>query len=966
VEVAEIHGVLRIPQVAVRNAARITNDCIAVLDYSYVTLAPRIGTTMKPTQINIQVELERIGWTFERGGNDEWKVCCPIHDDKNPSASINIETQKWYCQVCHKGGNFISFIAYVSRTSYVLAHKYLSKWYNLRKDKPIDPDRIERAHKRIWKHSTLLAELRKRGVTDELIRQYRLGVEDERVTIPIKNEDGIYVNIKSYLPGAPGPEKMFQEKGFATPRLTPIDQLQYDTVIVTGGEMKAYVGAAQLNPHDMGCITSTGGEGHWDPAWNELFRGKNVGVCMDIDKVGQVKNVNVATHLYGTADEVRILTLPLDPEKYPTGDINDFIAQEHGDLKQLYDESPVFIPGKDFDLPKMEPIDCVLKTQGMACVVGQRFRWEALVMGQQAEPSYAIPARIRANCEKRGPHCVACKISSRRLRDVTEFIVDPEAPVNIEMPGGKVTDGDLKDALGIPRKCNTVSLEVLEHRNATMVSMQTADTINLGSDIPWYPACVIDNSLEPNEIYQCIGTHGPDRTGRGTLLVSEATPIKNTLASYTNTRPPEFWLPIQPRDDSLAALQDRIHSINEDLAANVTKMHNRHRLQDAIELTAFSAERFNFGRELGIKAWIDSVIISNTMLGKTETALRMQKFYNWGSYVDCKCATLAGLLAGCQKVGGRWYITWGVIARYDRQFVILDEFKGLSREICSALTATRSNGKIINTKIAERVHLARTRLIVLSNPRDEFDMGSFNYGIEAIRQVVGNAEDVRRFDFGMILSKVLSDGLLPTVPQLYTSEIAHENLLWGVTRTPEQIRIHDEQQIVDLSKDLQSRYSTEVQLVDSYMHLKLARLAAACAIRIHSTKDGETVEVLPCHAQWAYDFLREQYDSPESGYLQFTKDRIKKSKVENIGEVTAALTCNVPHPDALIGLLLQSSVITSDDIMHFAGWNHPNMATQLVGTLRRNNALEEVARFKYCKTSAFTALLKTLQPEPIR
>ena len=51
---------------------------------------------------------------------DEIRCCCPFHEEKKPSFSINLETGKYICfsGKCGKKGNLISFISELTGKKY--------------------------------------------------------------------------------------------------------------------------------------------------------------------------------------------------------------------------------------------------------------------------------------------------------------------------------------------------------------------------------------------------------------------------------------------------------------------------------------------------------------------------------------------------------------------------------------------------------------------------------------------------------------------------------------------------------------------------------------------------------------------------------------------------------------------------------------------------------------------------------
>lgn len=282
--------------------------------------------------VNVLVELDRIGWAYQEAGDDEYKCKCPspTHKDQSPSCSVNISKKLFKCQAsgCGVSGDFITFLALALGVNRATILQDVVARYGVLQDKTIDAETIERYHTAIWGQRSMLSELYKRGMTDDLIRKYRLGFDGGRITIPITNASGHYVNVRKYLPGAPGAEKMKNARGHGDIRLFPLDQLKFDSIIVTGGEVKAIVTAARMNDFGVGCVTATCGEGNWEARFSEQLRGKQVWVCMDVDAEGQGGAQSVCAMVYGYARWVGSLLLPLDVDKYPKGDLNDYWGPE--------------------------------------------------------------------------------------------------------------------------------------------------------------------------------------------------------------------------------------------------------------------------------------------------------------------------------------------------------------------------------------------------------------------------------------------------------------------------------------------------------------------------------------------------------------------------------------------------------------------------------------------------------------
>ncbi len=54
-----------------------------------------------------------------RGGSGEIRVRCLMHNDSHRSASMNVETNLYYCQTCGKGGNAVNIVCILENLEFV-------------------------------------------------------------------------------------------------------------------------------------------------------------------------------------------------------------------------------------------------------------------------------------------------------------------------------------------------------------------------------------------------------------------------------------------------------------------------------------------------------------------------------------------------------------------------------------------------------------------------------------------------------------------------------------------------------------------------------------------------------------------------------------------------------------------------------------------------------------------------------
>jgi hypothetical protein len=333
----------------------------------------------------------------------------------------------------------------------------------------------------------------------------------------------------------------------------------------------------------------------------------------------------------------------------------------------------------------------------------------------------------------------------------------------------------------------------------------------------------------------------------------------------------------------------------DDFAANVHRIVGRRDLQIAFDLSFHSVLQFKFqGVELR-RGWVEAFILGDSGQGKTEMSLCLLNHYGLGDRIQGEGSSTAGLIGGLERLGERWILVWGRIPQMDKKLLIIDEFSGISEEDVAKLSDIRSTGIAEITKIRTERASARARLVMMSNTRDGQPLSAYNTGVEALKGVFGHAEDIRRLDFaicvatGEIDSEVFN--IRTTSPHVYTSELCRDLILWAWSRTPDQVIISPEVEMMILVEalNLSKKYSAFIPLVEpADTRLKLVRLAVACACRCFSADDKGNVIVLPEHVEYVRDFLKRCYDSPFMAYDAYSV-RAKTESVFDNGEYERAV-----------------------------------------------------------------------------
>lgn len=941
--------------------------------------------------------LEHIGLlakqALEPSGDDTFRIRCPYHTDDKPSGAITVSTGRFTCRAASCGRRvdvkqlLADLTAEANSKPFTVAQleQVLYKLYNIAPpdDAPLAATPILEAHAELMKASPsapVIKDFWAKGITRATAERYTIGYSSKtgRISIPVRNIDGsAFVNVRYYLPNAPGPEKMRNVKGRSKPRLYPHDQLQYDTVMVVGGECKALVSLQQLNEHNIGAVAVTGSEGTWSPEFTELLTGKTVYVCMDIDEGGQVAARKLCRTLYQVADSVYLSTLPLDKKKYPTGDPNDYVAQGGKLLDVIRTYSEIYTPKDEEQLALLETGEYVKRSISAAIsasAVGKRSLVEGNIVGV-AEEQFAIPSVVRVSCSYDSDHCMACNVMARK-RD-PRFSVPSEHSANLAMcnASDKVVSGHLRNIVGIPSKCSKHTLVIEDRRSAEVAILSQpvvlAATAN-NDNRSMQKVLTIGGNTQLNVNYRLkVRAQPHPQTQETVLIASELEPTADILD--TKETETDYLRVFQPAQDTAVSIHAKLIDIATDLSCNVTKIYHRPELHTLVDIAYHSPLLMKL-EDTVVKGAIELLIIGDTGQGKSECVKRLQQHYNLGHVVDCANTSIAGLIGGLQQIQGVWVTTWGAWPANDRKLIILEELKRVDPAVIAGLTETRSSGIARLSKIRAGQAAARTRCIAVSNPRSDRFLRTYGSSVEAILELIGNPEDVRRFDVCLALSAddlsgdVVHSTDRPTAPHTYTSALCHKLLKWVWTRSADDVVISKQTKdaVFKSASYLADRYSDTIPIIDrGTVRLKIVRVAAAIAARLYSTEDGVAVNVTPAHVEVAVDLIDKVYSSRAMGYLEYSVAQKANSHLgeKQTTEILAKLK-TLAFPMEVVEYLKSRTFVVEQELGYVSSLS-PEETRLLLSVLIRNNGIQFKGRGMIVTPAlrSYLSGLKSIEPE---
>jgi DNA primase len=236
---------------------------------------------------------------------------CPMpwHDDKTPSCHIYRQGNRTvaYCFGCQRMWSPVQFYAAARGVSETDAARVLSDGTTgpqpVRRSppvQPIPPEVVEASHDNLMRNPALLPYLTdERGLSLDIIREFKIGFDGSRYTIPVADESGEWRNMRMYnRRPPPGKSKMTSWRtGYGTARIYPIGPLLRaspgDKVFIFEGEWDCLCARSRGRE----AFTGTGGAGIWRKGWNVLFSGLDVVICYDVDYAGRKGARKVAESL---------------------------------------------------------------------------------------------------------------------------------------------------------------------------------------------------------------------------------------------------------------------------------------------------------------------------------------------------------------------------------------------------------------------------------------------------------------------------------------------------------------------------------------------------------------------------------------------------------------------------------------------------------------------------------------------
>ena len=277
-----------------------------------------------------------------KGQGEERMALCPFHEDSTPSFSVNVKTGRWMCHGCSKKGDTFSFVEEKRGVTFSEALTELAQIAHVPIPQSgggmISDKQIVAWQEALANNPQAMKYLRGRGYTAATIKEYRLGWNGQRVTMPVYDHGKLYA-VKCWLiqhhPTYARCVWMPKGKHAGIYPRPPVEQ----EVWLCEGEWDCIL----ARQHGLAAYTGMAGAGTFQPHWVDAFAGKTVNIVYDCDKAGREGAEMAAKHL-GEVAKVRIVALPEPDVPVPGFDMTNYLRDHQGTaatLRELTTATPL-------------------------------------------------------------------------------------------------------------------------------------------------------------------------------------------------------------------------------------------------------------------------------------------------------------------------------------------------------------------------------------------------------------------------------------------------------------------------------------------------------------------------------------------------------------------------------------------------------------------------------------------------
>ena len=854
--------------------------------------------------------------TKEELDPNTWETKEVKYFEKIPSSSINLEMGVFHCFTCDRVYNEVEFAEQITgKTKDEVIKENVSR----ETLKTASQNWRDMQHKHLLNNKDVIEKLHELTITDEIIEQLNLGYVTNCLAVPVfKNGD--LINIVRYninkLEGIP---KVRYNENTNSGDIIPFDIWKNDfkKTIICEGEKDMLVARS----HGFNAITLTGGsQSIFQKEYLEYFKGRDVYICYDNDNAGKTGTKKIYKELQQYCSNI----YATDISKVCVNnkeDITDFFVK-YGkssiDLENILENNSKKLTEEDlkevknkYELP-ITKMENNIRDSKFNKNLKSVLQIVATCTETYAVPEYAIFKPIDDDGGEDTP-----KMKSWYANTSKENF--------LELIEGKVVKNQIVDIIAkqinmLPKwqKDYTCSLGDLQTiYKVTVADLAREDdekasefTIDLYSREP----------LDIGSIYEITYRLYPHpKQGRKTIAIAEEIQATSYEFDYDNGE----YIESLNKFKCNGSIENKINELYESARCHIAPYLNKD-LWFLMDLVFNSPLDITYNKVM--RGALDVFVLGDTRTGKSETSRALKALYDFGEVVPLKTSTVASLIGGTDDKLKRTKL--GVLPRFHKSLVVMEEFSGAPLDFIKTLTEIRSSSMVKIYRVAGDIQApCKIRMITISNPISEngnlMTLSSYPNGVEPINELIKSPEDIARYDAFILVPQIesLTNPFTMKVNNDLKIDGEHyrNKIKWIKSLTHENVVIDSElgDYIFKKGIELNSLFESSFTLFGSETDKKIARLSSALACMLCSTDDYKHIIVTKDHVDFIVEFIKKLYDNGVFRLKEFANE--EKSYKEVNDTDTAELERLYPKNVTFIDFLANTSKVNRNELQTVSG-----------------------------------------------
>lgn len=861
------------------------------------------------------------------------KLCCPfkhkrvIFDNETweekeeeyyevvPSSSINLDMRVFHCFTCDRSYKELEFAqAITGKTKEELLKEHVA----IETLKTANETWSENQHRALLENESVLAKLNSLKITKEVIDELNLGYMLNCLATPVF-KNGNLINIARYnINKDPNYPKVRYNENTNSGDIVPFDVWKKDfrATVICEGEKDMLVARS----NGFNAITLTGGsQSSLQAEYFDYFKDRDVYICYDNDDAGvrgakklykdlqrHCKNVHVADIGYvckETKEDVTDFFV-----KYDKG-YEDFKELLLNHSKKLTDEELEEVKTKH-EIP-LSKLESNIEQSKFGKTLKSTLQIIATCTETYSVPEFAIFKPYDSDDESKPKAWYINNSKENFLELIEGKVVKNQIPDIIanQLGLGNKWQKEYSCELGNLQTIYKVSVTDVANENDEKASEFTVDVYS-------------KQPLDIGNIYEITYKLYPHpKQGRKTIAVAEKIEETNYEFDVNN----EEYIKSLDKFKADGYIGNKINELYESARCHVAPYLNKD-LWFLMDLVFNSPLDITYNKPM--RGALDVFVLGDTRTGKSETSRALKDLYDFGEVVPLKTSTVASLIGGTDDKLKRTKL--GVLPRYHKELVIMEEFSGAPLDFIKTLTEIRSSSMVKIYRVAGDIQApCKIRMITISNPISEnnnlMTLSSFPNGVEPINELIKSPEDIARYDAFILIPRVekLSNpfGAKTNKDYMIEKEAYRHKSKWIKSLTEENVKISEElgSYIFDKSIELNNIFESSFTLFGSETDKKIARMSCALACMLCSTEDYKNIIVKKEHVDFIVDFIKQLYDNQIFRLKEFADE--EKSYNIVVEEDTKQLEKIYPKNVTFINFLANTSKVNRNELQTVSGLN---------------------------------------------